>query len=180
RRREGRALLGAAVEKALQRRDTLAAPGEAGHVHVIGARLLEREPDEFPAALYRRPVIQFIAHARAFQSGFALVVMFPSSRPIRREPTRNEGRLYDALAGGSEPVFQAKVFGARGPMQRLRSAGSPSVLERNRRPMRLARRPMIRYLVTLYIRPRTSPLSSPPPKGGGEGDSDISMDSAWL
>src|SRR6185436_6141997 len=56
------------LEKTHQRRDALASSRKPGHIQVVGATLLEGEPDKFSAPLNGRPVVQLIAHAVAFGS----------------------------------------------------------------------------------------------------------------
>src|SRR5206468_2303738 len=60
RRSERQASFGFAFQEARQRRD--AALRRSRDIDVAGARFLQREPHEFPAALYRGPVIEFVAH----------------------------------------------------------------------------------------------------------------------
>src|SRR5262245_54963586 len=81
RRRERRIFLALAFE---QRHDrTVAALPPA--VHVVGARLLEREPDVFAASLDLGPIVELIAHGS--------VSVSPNRR--RRSPT-NANRAVDA------------------------------------------------------------------------------------
>ena len=54
----------------------------ARNVDVIGASLLEREPDEFAAALNRRPVIKQIAHGSP-----------PAAREVSRQSARGHVRV---------------------------------------------------------------------------------------
>jgi len=60
RRRKGRVLNGAAFHKTHHCRH--AALGESGNIYVVGARIFQRQPDKLAAALYFRPVVQFVTH----------------------------------------------------------------------------------------------------------------------
>jgi len=64
RRRERQMFDSSAIKKTHRRREALAAPRKTRHIHVVGARLLEREPHEFATALYAGPVVELIAHTK--------------------------------------------------------------------------------------------------------------------
>ena len=66
RRREWRARDATAVDE-LQHRRQAALAAAARHVDIVGARLLQRQPDEFAAALDRWPVVELVAHHRDLQ-----------------------------------------------------------------------------------------------------------------
>src|SRR6266852_7364760 len=65
RRSERQASVGFSFQEARQRRN--APLRHARHVLVVGACFLEGEPHEFPAALYRGPVIELVAHGVLLQ-----------------------------------------------------------------------------------------------------------------
>ncbi len=62
RRRKRRAVDPVPLEQVPHRRYALALPRQTYDIQVVGARLLEREPHKFAAALYVGPVVEFIAH----------------------------------------------------------------------------------------------------------------------
>src|SRR5688572_26062182 len=53
----------------------------AGDVDVVGARVLQQEPDELAAALNRRPVVELEGHARPDTTRYAGREVAPSGQP---------------------------------------------------------------------------------------------------
>src|SRR5713226_1872778 len=66
----------------------------AGNVHVIGARLFQREPHEFAAALYRRPVVELVAHAVPERHPGPAQSL---ARMRRSSPMRSTPRIFSAV-----------------------------------------------------------------------------------
>src|SRR6267378_968653 len=94
RRRVGHAPLRLAFQEAHQHRN--AAPRVSRDIDVFGSRFLQREPHEFSAALYRRPVIELVAHA---------VLLQGTSRFRNRTPHLSKVKLREGPSvapGGAE------------------------------------------------------------------------------
>src|SRR5712691_2880259 len=90
RRRIGRMRDAPAVEELHHRRyAALASP--ARHVDVVGARLLQREADEFAAALDGRPVIELVAHGDA--PSVADLTFLPASRQVLCRNVKSKATL---------------------------------------------------------------------------------------
>src|SRR3981081_4722205 len=145
-------------------------PGHRGHtasaardIDIVGAGILQREPDVFATALNARPVIEFIAHGESFD----------------RSLTRNTAdRIRSYLSSWRGPKRRSKsTLGHSGAMRSIEpgssSRGAPSREPVGRDRLVLPRNDLHQFAAKQYSSP--SPpvlLRSPceqPPSGPREG-----------